>query len=448
MSLQPFRVQQLTIDFLMANDRAFVLNGLGTGKTLTVLWAFDARRKAGTARKMLVVAPLSTLRFVWAKEIAMHLPHLRVEVLHGTKKDRLAALRREADIYIINHDGVKLLMLDLGGRSDIDVLCVDETVAFRTRKAARTKVMGWLAQQKPIVWGLSGAPMPQAPTDVWAQARIINPAACPMTWGEFCNTTMYRIGQFRWVPRPGSVELAYAALRPAVRYRLDEIVELPPVVWRAMRTGDMGAEQRRVYDNLKATAAAMAKGNCITAANAGTVVNKLLQVSCGWVYTDERETVELADCPRPAALCSIIDALDGKAIVFVQYTHALQGVRDKLIQHGVTVETVDGSVPAGARASIFARFQSDDDTFKVLLAQPACMAHGLTLTAASTIVWYGPVTSHDIFVQANARITRIGQGKKQQIILLCDTPAERACYHNMKRRHTMQKLLLSLLEEN
>src|SRR5262249_24546226 len=112
----PFQVQRLTCEFLTLNKRAYVLNGMGTGKTRAGIWALDYLKKEGTARRALVVAPLSTLVNVWAKEIAATVPGLKAVVVHGTRKQRLKRLGEDADIYIINHDGVKAVFNELMAR--------------------------------------------------------------------------------------------------------------------------------------------------------------------------------------------------------------------------------------------------------------------------------------------------------------------------------------------
>src|SRR5690606_23231806 len=138
---QPFDAQRSTAAFLTLNDRAFVLNDLGTGKTLATLWAYDYLRSIGHAQKMLVVSPLSTLERAWADEIFKHFPHLTWAVLYGTKDRRLKLLKSDVDIYLINHDGIRVIEDELTKRADIDTVAIDEVAAFRNAQTTRWRSM-------------------------------------------------------------------------------------------------------------------------------------------------------------------------------------------------------------------------------------------------------------------------------------------------------------------
>src|SRR5262249_21612753 len=154
------------------NQRCYVLNSMGTGKTKCALWAYDYLRRCDVAHRMLVVAPLSTLHFTWAREVFLTTPHLKVIVLHAERKERLKLLAEPADIYVCNHDGLKIIANDVMERKDIDVICLDELATYRNR-VKKAKLVEAMVERKPVVWGMTGAPMPRAPTDVWMQAKII-----------------------------------------------------------------------------------------------------------------------------------------------------------------------------------------------------------------------------------------------------------------------------------
>ena len=107
---------------------------------------------------------------------------------------------------------------------------------------------------------------------------------------------------------------------------------------------------------------------------------------------------------------------------------------------------VSGDTPAGKRSDIFHTFQNTDK-YKVLLVHPACLAHGITLTAATTAIWVSPVLDLETFDQANARIRRVGQKHKQQIIMIQGTPVERRVYSMLRNKQRIQEQLLQLFEE-
>ena len=146
------------------NPYSFCLNGMGSGKTLSVLWAFDFLRSQGAVRRMLVVSPLSTLERTWGDEIFGSFPHLTFTTLHGAAAKRLKLIATDFDVYIINHDGIKnpAVLAALKERDDIDVVSVDEIASFRNSSTERYKALAKLIKGKPWVWGLTGTPTPNA----------------------------------------------------------------------------------------------------------------------------------------------------------------------------------------------------------------------------------------------------------------------------------------------
>lgn len=443
----PFDVQCATVEMLTENPRAYVLSSMGTGKTKCVCWAFDYLRRVNSARKMLVVCPLSTMRFTWAREIFTTIPGYKVEVLHGTRQKRLELLAdKSVDIYIINHDGlaIKEIADAVAARDDIDTIVLDELATYRNN-TQKTKAAAALCRGKATVWGLTGAPTPNAPTDVFQQAKIITPTSVPKYFSTFRDMTMIRINQFRWVPKRESTKMAMDALQPNVRFTLDDIMELPPFISRVVDV-EMGPKQEKVYNMLRRDCQAMLANGSIRAANAGAVMSKLLQVSLGWVYMEDGTTLSLDNDRRNKALLDIIESSDRKVIVFAPFKHALAGIEKVLDAADISNETVSGETSPGERDKIFKAFQFEA-TPKVLIAHPQCVSHGITLTAADTTIWYGPTTSLEIYDQANARTRRVGQKHKQQFLHMTATAVERHVYNLLMRKLSVQDELLKMLEE-
>jgi SNF2 family DNA or RNA helicase len=442
---KPFEAQRQTAALLTIYDRAYVLNGMGTGKTRSALFAFDFLRREGLARKMLVCAPLSTLNRTWAHEIFGCFPHLKFAILYGDKNRRLQRLAEDVDVYIVNHDGVGVIFNELLARTDIDVLCLDELAIYRNPTAVRTKTMRKLASTKRRVWGLTGSPTPNGPTDAYGQLSIITPHAVPMSFRLFREQVMIRVAEYKWIPKPDAMDRVQKLFQPSVRFTLDDVVELPELVMREVQV-DMGPKQRALYEQLRKHLHAMVSQKEITVANAGVLTNKLLQCALGWVYTTERGTVALDNDARLEALNDAIESTDRKVIVFVPFIHALEGIAEYLRKHGHEVATVSGETPPGKRTDIFTAFQTLTNP-RVIVAHPQCMAHGLTLTAADTIVWFGPFPSLEVFDQANARITRVGQKHRQQVLMFSGTPVESKLYKRLREKQDVQGALLEMLAD-
>jgi SNF2 family DNA or RNA helicase len=443
--LTPYEVQKKTVAMLTTEKRAYVLNGLGTGKTMCSLWAYDYLRKAGQVKKALIVAPLSTLNFVWEREVFYRMPHLKAAVLHGTKVKRLQALNSDADLYIVNHDGVATVYDELMARDDIDMLILDELSAYRNGSSQRNKLMRKLAEKTEWVYGLTGSPCPRDPTDVWGQAVVITPKSVPKYFNHFRQDLCYKYGPFRWVPKDDAIDKAFAAMQPSVRYSLDDVLELPAVTMQ-MEQIELGKKQKEIYKNMKNKAVAMIGEGKIDALNAGAVLSKLLQISCGYVYNREGQSFDLDNEARVEKIVETIDACERKAIVFVPFKNALTGLGNALEAAGIDFARISGDTPVSERKNIFNAFQNTQQ-YKVLLAHPQTMAHGLTLTAADTIIWASPITDLEVFMQANGRISRIGQVHKQLVKMIWGSPVERRVYESLSRKEDMQIQLLDLIRE-
>lgn len=446
-----FDVQKKTTALLTMAQRAYVLNGMGTGKTKCAIWAFRYLQRQKRATKMIVVAPLSTLVFVWQREAFEVDPTIKVVVLHGDAKTRRKRLAEDADIYVINHDGLGVIAKELGNRPDIDVLCIDELAVYRN-KSERTKLMVSFAAKKTWVWGMTGSPMPHEPTDVFYQCKVVTPDTVPRWFSHFRSQLMYPLGHVqKWVPKADAVEQAYDVMQPSVRYTIDEVTELPPCIERYVDV-EMGKIQLKVYkDIVSHCQSAFQSGDLVTAANAGAAMQKLLQISLGWVYTTDaagnKNVLPLDNIKRIEALVDTIESTNRKVIVFVPYIHALDGIGQALIKEKIDYETVSGDTPSKERDRIFAVFQNTSK-LKVLLAHPQCVAHGITLTAADTIVWFGPITSLETYDQANHRIRRVGQKHKQQIIHLQSTAVEKKVYNMLNAKQDVQKSFLKMFADS
>lgn len=441
----PFGVQRTTVEMLTMHTHCYVLSGMGVGKTACPLWAYDYLCGQQIAGKMLVVAPLSTLHFTWMAEIFQIMLGRTAVVLHGSRAKRLKLLAEDYDIYIINHDGIGTiypeLCLKFGKR---DILTIDELATYRN-PGPRTKLMKKFAERFGWVWGMTGAPAPKEPTDVWNQANIVTPSRVPKYFGRFREELMYKVTQFKWLPKEGAAQKAYEVLQPSVRFTLEDVGELPPFISRRIDV-DLGAKQRHIYEEIRKSCMAIVGNETVTAANAGVLLSKLLQISLGYVYSEKKGIITLDNQNRLNAVIDLLGSGCGKALIFTSFKHSLQGVADAITSAGYRTAIVSGDTPAAERNRIFDAFQNRDELDNIV-AHPQCMAHGITMTAADTVLWFGPHTSLEIYDQANARIRRTGQKKKQQFLHLQATPAEKKIWSMLIARQDVQSQLLKLFED-
>ena len=212
------------------------------------------------------------------------------------------------------------------------------------------------------------------------------------------------------------------------------------------REVELTRQQAAYYKELKSKFVLAAAGEEVTAANAAINMSKLLQISSGAVYTDSRDVLEFDIKHRYKVLREVIDESSKKVLVFVPFKHTISILTEKLRADGITTEIVRGDVSAAKRTDIFQRFQSNADP-KVLVIQPQSAAHGVTLTAANTVVWWGPTSSLETYAQANARVHRAGQDHKCTVVQLQGSPVEKRVYALLDNRIDVHTKMIDLYKE-
>jgi SNF2 family DNA or RNA helicase len=176
------------------------------------------------------------------------------------------------------------------------------------------------------------------------------------------------------------------------------------------------------------------------------MLNKLLQVAQGAVYTDDGGVVEFDVTNRMSELLNVIEQTDHKILVFIPYRHTLQMVENTLLKEGYTVQTIHGGVASTRRADIIKQFQTEDDP-RILLLVPQATAHGITLTRANQVVWWGPVASTEIYLQANSRAHRAGQVNHVTVTHLQGSPVERRMYVMLQNKIDLHQSLVDLYKQ-
>jgi len=236
--------------------------------------------------------------------------------------------------------------------------------------------------------------------------------------------------------------MVFKMLQPAIRFTKEECLDLPDVMYQ-YREAPLTTQQVRYYRTLKTEELVKAANEQITAVNAAAKLSKLLQLSGGAVYTDDGEVLEFDVSPRFNALEETIDEAAHKVIIFVPFRHTIQLVKEFLDKKKITNEIISGDVSATNRNAIFTRFQQSDDPH-VLIIQPQAASHGVTLTAADTIVFWSPVMSVETYIQCIARIDRVGQKNKMTVVHLQGSEVERKMYKMLEGKIDLHEKLVEL----
>lgn len=457
----PYAHQKYMASFAALHPKHFNLSEMGTGKTLSALWAADYLMHEGVVQKCLIVSPLSTLKRVWEDEIFRNFLGKRSSVvLHGDREKRLQGLRKNRDFYIINHDGLGIGSrrgnrgIEIGpvgaafrDRGDVDLVVVDEASAYKDGATQRTRILRQVIEHKPYVWLMSGTPTPNAPTDAWSLARLIGNLQGE-SLRSFTGRTMAQVSTFKWVPRSNSAEIVRKALSPAVRFSREECIDLPECVVET-RDVPMSPTQETAYKALKKDLQVVIGRGTITAINEAVLRLKLLQISAGAVYGPDREVHRTDAEPRTKILKEVIDEAGAKVLVFASFTSVVRLVASELRkEYGENaVAMVYGETSQNARSEIFRKFERESD-LRIIVADPGTMSHGLTLVAANTIVWYSPVDRAEVYQQACARINRPGQTRKMLIVQLSGTAVEREIFRRLEAKESLQGALLKIVAED
>lgn len=439
---KPFDHQKETASFLTLHRRAFCFNEQGTGKTSSVIWAADYLLKEKFINRVLVICPLSIMQSAWEADLFKFAMHRTCAIAHSySKEKRIQAIQSDTDFVIINYDGLEIIKDEIIN-AKFDLIVVDEANAYKNVQTKRWKTLASIIRPETWVWMLTGTPASQSPTDAYGLAKIINPAGVPKFFGAFRDMVLQKITQFKWIPKPSSERVVHQVLQPAIRYTKEECLDLPDMTY-VTREVPLSAQQHKFYETIRKNMMAVAAGEEITTVNAAANLNKLLQLSCGAVYSDSGEIVAFDAKSRMTALLEVIEEASHKVIVFAPFKHAIEIVAEEMGKNKIPAEIIHGGISATKRTEIFSRFQTEENP-RVLVIQPQAAAHGVTLHAANVVVWWGPITSIETYLQANARVHRAGQRNPCTVVHLQGSPVEKRVYKMLSEKVDIHTRLIDL----
>jgi SNF2 family DNA or RNA helicase len=444
---RPMQHQIDTAAFLTMHRRAFCFNDPGTGKTMSALWAADYLIEKGYVRRVLVLCPLSIMQSAWMQDLNNAIMHRSAIVAHHTQSSRrIEMIQQDYTFVITNYDGLALVAQEIINDGRFDLIIVDEANCYKNATTNRWKALASIIKPETYLWMMTGTPASQSPVDAYGLAKLVNPSGIPKYLSAWRDMTMHKITQFKWAPKPNAAELVFDALQPAIRFTKAQCLDLPPVI-TVTRDVPMTPQQSKYYRLLKEQMMVKAAGETISAVNAGVMVSKLLQISCGSSYTDDREVVEFDASPRLAVLEEVLQETKRKVLIFALFRSSIDAISAYLNKKGYPTEQIQGDVSPAKRNKIIHDFQTTDN-LRVLVLQPAAAAHGLTLTAADTVIFYGPLMSVEMYTQCIARADRKGQDSdKVTVVHLQSSHIEREMFKAMNSKVSEHALLVNLFNE-
>jgi len=443
---KPMQHQIETASFLTLYRRAFCFNDPGTGKTLSALWAADYLMKRGDVQRVLILCPLSIMQSAWMGDINASIIHRSAVVAHHAQASRrIEMIQKNYEIVITNYDGLNLIAQEVINDGRFDLIIVDEANAYKNPSTRRWKALASIIRPETYLWMMTGTPASQSPVDAYGLAKLVNPGGVPKFFTSWRDKVMNKITMFKWAPKHDATATVFNALQPAIRFTKAQCLDLPPVV-TVTREVPMTAQQSKYYKMLKEQMLVRAAGETISAINAGVAVNKLLQISCGAAYTDDKEVVEFDAAPRLHVLDEVLEETDRKIIIFALFRSSIDTILTHMQKKGVAVDTIHGDVTATKRGKIIHDFQTTD-TIRVLVMQPQATAHGITLTAADTVIFYGPLMSVEMYTQCIARADRKGQDSdKVTVIHIESSPIEKKLFKAMSTKVSDHALLVGMFD--
>lgn len=441
---KPMAHQKTTSEFLTLHKKSFCFSEAGVGKTGSAIWAADYLMMKGVIRRALIICPLSVMQSAWESELFKLCMHRKVAIAYGMAEKRKQLVQGDEDFVVINYDGVEIVLDELKKNGKFDLVILDEGNAIKSTSTKRWKTINKLITPDTWVWLMTGTPAAQSPVDAYGLAKIVRPDATPRFFGAYRDSVMVKYGMFRWEPRPNAEKIVHNLLQPAIRFTKDECLDLPDVVHQ-MRDVEITTQQKKYYNLLKQRMTMTAAAEEITAVNAAVLMNKLLQISAGSVYSDNKETVNFDASARLKVLDEVIEEASHKILIYANFTHSIDQIYEHLKKR-YQVAIIDGRTTGAQRHKIIQRFQTTASPH-ILILQPQAAAHGITLTAANVVVWFSPVMSLENYLQANARIHRQGQINKMTVVHIQGSPVERRIYSMLLGRLDVHSKLVELFKD-
>jgi SNF2 family DNA or RNA helicase len=411
MIYNPHEYQDYATRFILEHPIAAVLLEMGLGKSVITLTAiFDLTLDSFEIRKVLVIAPLRVARDTWPAEIEKwdHLRGLTCSVAIGTEAQRKAALKKRAQVYIINRENVNWLINKSGLPFDFDMVVIDELSSFKDNGSKRFKALRKVRPGVRRIVGLTGTPSANGLMDLWAEIGILDMGQRLGRYITHFRNNYFMPDKrnqqmvFSYKPRPGAEEAIYQLISDiTISMKNTDYLKLPELVMNEIPVW-LSDKEQKVYDTMKRDLVLSLEGREIDALNAASLSNKLLQMANGAVYADDGSVAKIHD-RKLDALEDIIEAANGKPVLVAYwFKHDLERILKRF--------------PAEKLDSAASIRRWNDGEIPLAVIHPASAGHGLNLQAGgSTLIWFGLTWSLELYQQTNARLWR--QGQKDTVVI-------------------------------
>lgn len=445
MKYNPHEYQKYATNFIIDHPVAAILLDMGLGKSVTTLTAInDLIYNSFEVNRVLVIAPLRVANNTWPDEIKKwdHLSHLTYSVVTGNKQQRLAALRQDVNLYIINRENLKWLVEDYGVPFFYDMIVIDELSSFKSYRSQRFKCLKKLRPHVKRIVGLTGTPSSNGLMDLWAEFRVLDMGQRLGRYITHYRTTYFDPDKrnqhmvFTYKPKPGAEQQIYQQISDiTISMKSKDYLKLPPLTMNTVKV-HLSNQEAAVYDTMRDQLVVDTAGKQIDALNAASLSNKLSQMANGTVYDDNRNQVLIHD-RKLDALEDLIEAANGKPVLVAYwFKHDLERIKQRFeVREIKTTKDISdwnqGTIPVG-------------------VIHPASAGHGLNLQAGgSTLIWYGLTWSLELYQQTNARLWR--QGQTDPVVIhhiITENTIDEDILAALKRKDKAQTALINAVKAN
>ncbi|RAM09514.1 ATP-dependent helicase [Limosilactobacillus fermentum] len=437
--------QKYATNFIIDHPVAAILLDMGLGKSVITLTAInDLIYNRFEVNRVLVIAPLRVANNTWPDEIKKwdHLSHLTYSVVTGNKQQRLAALRQDVNLYIINRENLKWLVEDSGVPFFYDMIIIDELSSFKSYRSQRFKCLKKLRPHVKRIVGLTGTPSSNGLMDLWAEFRVLDMGQRLGRYITHYRTTYFDPNKrnqhmvFTYKPKPGAKQQIYQQISDiTISMKSKDYLKLPPLTMNTIKV-HLSNQEAAVYDTMRGQLVVDTAGKQIDALNAASLSNKLSQMANGTVYDDNRNQVLIHD-QKLDALEDLIEAANGKPVLVAYwFKHDLERIKQRFeVREIKTTKDISdwnqGTIPVG-------------------VIHPASAGHGLNLQAGgSTLIWYGLTWSLELYQQTNARLWR--QGQTDPVVIhhiITENTIDEDILAALKRKDKAQTALINAVKAN
>lgn len=445
MKYNPHEYQKYATNFIIDHPVAAILLDMGLGKSVITLTAInDLIYNSFEVNRVLVIAPLRVANNTWPDEIKKwdHLSHLTYSVVTGNKQQRLAALRQDVNLYIINRENLKWLVEDYGVTFFYDMIVIDELSSFKSYRSQRFKCLKKLRPHVKRIVGLTGTPSSNGLMDLWAEFRVLDMGQRLGRYITHYRTTYFDPDKrnqhmvFTYKPKPGAEQQIYQQISDiTISMKSKDYLKLPPLTMNTVKV-HLSNQEAAVYDTMWDQLVVDTAGKQIDALNAASLSNKLSQMANGTVYDDNRNQVLIHD-RKLDALEDLIEAANGKPVLVAYwFKHDLERIKQRFeVREIKTTKDISdwnqGTIPVG-------------------VIHPASAGHGLNLQAGgSTLIWYGLTWSLELYQQTNARLWR--QGQTDPVVIhhiITENTIDEDILAALKRKDKAQTALINAVKAN